>query len=86
METTMPTIRGLFESPRIYVIPNYQRAYVWNEFDQWEPLWLDVVNITDTLMSPLQYPNGESLKPHFLGATILKEITRPGDDVRSYVS
>ena len=85
METTTPTIRGLFESSRVYVIPNYQRTYVWNEFDQWEPLWLDVVSITDVLMFSPPQPNGEAPKPHFLGATVLKEVTRPGDDVRSFV-
>ena len=85
METTMPTIRGLFDSPRVYIIPNYQRTYVWDEFDQWEPLWLDVVNIAETLMQPSPTNQQEPLKPHFLGAAVLKEITRPGANVRSFV-
>ena len=84
MQPTKSTIRELFDSPRVYIIPNYQRAYVWNHFDQWEPLWLDVVNITDALMTSALSPGSVSLKPHFLGATVLKEVTRPGDDVRSY--
>ena len=85
METTMPTIRGLFDSPRVYLIPNYQRNYVWNEFDQWEPLWLDVVNIAETLIQPPPAYHQDPPKPHFLGATVLKEITRPGANVRSFV-
>lgn len=81
----MPTIRGLFDSPRVYLIPNYQRNYVWNEFDQWEPLWLDVVNIAETLMQLPPAYHQDPPKPHFLGATVLKEITRPGANVRSFV-
>ena len=81
MEATKPTIRELFESPRVYVIPNYQRTYVWKRFDQWEPLWLDVVKITEALMNP----NLERPKPHFLGAAVLKEVTNPGDDARSFI-
>ena len=60
----MPTVRNLFDSPIVYVIPNYQRTYVWNEEDQWEPLWLDVVGIAQSL--------NENSKPHFLGATVIK--------------
>ncbi len=61
----MPTVRGLFNGNIVYEIPIYQRAYVWNKADQWEPLWLDVVGIADAL--------DKDTKPHFLGATVLKE-------------
>ena len=85
METTMPTVRSLFDSPRVYLIPNYQRTYVWNQFDQWEPLWLDVVNVAETLMAQQLSFNIVPLKPHFLGAAVLKEITRPGENIRKFV-
>ena len=85
METTKPTIRGLFASPSVYLIPNYQRTYVWNELDQWEPLWLDVVKIAEALMQPPPAYYKEPPNPHFLGATVLKEIIRPGADVRNFV-
>ena len=70
METSRPTVRDLFDSPRVYVIPDYQRTYVWNEQDQWEPLWLDVVNIANLSLDSQE--NSSRQKPHFLGAAVFK--------------
>ena len=79
METSMPAIRGLFSQPIVYIIPNYQRAYVWNQEDQWEPLWLDITALADRLYETGEYEEGkgDSLKPHFMGATVLKRIHAP---------
>jgi len=33
------TIHDLFQRERRYVVPLYQRAYVWTRQLQWEPLW-----------------------------------------------
>ena len=33
--------KDLFEKNVRFVIPTFQRPYVWNQDDQWEPLWLD---------------------------------------------
>lgn len=85
METAQPTIRVLFDSPRVYIIPNYQRTYVWNRYDQWEPLWFDVVNIAEQLMSFSEGSQIEALKPHFLGAAVIKEVTRSGEEPRKFV-
>ncbi len=77
MNTTTPTVRNLFDSPVVYLIPNYQRRYVWNQLDQWEPLWLDIIGIASALLTSSEAY--ESLKPHFLGATVLKGLpARPG--------
>ncbi len=85
MDTTKPTTRNLFDSLRVYIIPNYQRAYVWNKDDQWEPLWLDILR----LLEPDQGDNGTQVsaqaRPHFLGAAVFKEITMPGHDIRRFV-
>ena len=72
METTKPTVRDLFASPVVYLIPIYQRRYVWNRFDQWEPLWLDIKGIASVLLTSSEAY--ESLVPHFLGATVLKGL------------
>ena len=47
MDTSKPTVRQLFDPRIVYLIPNYQRTYVWSEYDQWEPLWLDVAGIAN---------------------------------------
>jgi hypothetical protein len=38
----------VFMQPQRLVVPLFQRPYVWNEENQWEPLWNDVVRVTDT--------------------------------------
>ena len=81
METRMPLVRELFDSPIVYVIPNYQRTYVWNKFDQWEPLWQDVTTIASLLLDQEGLPD---LEPHFLGATVLKEMSGVVDQARRY--
>jgi hypothetical protein len=36
------SVHDLFQRDRRYVVPLYQRAYVWTQEDQWEPLWDDI--------------------------------------------
>ena len=83
MQPTQPTVRDLFESRIVYRIPNYQRAYVWNERDQWEPLWMDVKAVATQLLT-MEEDNWPSLNPHFLGAVVLKQLTRPAGQPNTY--
>ena len=39
---TIP-VQQIFQDRRQYLVP-YQRAYVWNKDDQWEPLWNDIAD------------------------------------------
>ena len=85
METTMPTVRDLFGAPIVFQVPNYQRPYVWNEFDQWEPLWLDVIEIADGPPDASEQYDAAARKPHFLGAAVLKELPSVGvGDAKRY--
>ena len=45
MKPKNATVSELFNNDFTYVVRRYQRLYVWNEEDQWAPLWEDVVNI-----------------------------------------
>ena len=47
METQVRTPQLVFMQPQRLVVPLFQRPYVWNEENQWEPLWNDVVRVTD---------------------------------------
>ena len=69
---SMPTTRLLFDSGIVYVIPNYQRAYVWNQTDQWEPLWEDIEKIVNPMLASSEAGNPNPPAPHFLGAAVLK--------------
>lgn len=62
------TIHELFQRERRYVVPLYQRAYVWNQQAQWEPLWEDIERQAEACLNPeTQSPR----RSHFLGAIVL---------------
>src|SRR3954464_8693560 len=55
--------------PQRFVVPLFQRPYVWNEENQWEPLWNDVVRVADRVLATPQ----TRTHPHFLGAVVLQQ-------------
>lgn len=70
METQVRTPQTVFMHPQRLVVPLFQRPYVWNEENQWEPLWDDVVRVSERL---LRAPH-EKHYPHFLGAVVLQQV------------
>jgi Protein of unknown function DUF262/Protein of unknown function (DUF1524) len=57
-----------------YVVPLFQRPYVWNVDDQWAPLWNDVRTIAERLLEVGPQPFGTpSIPPHFLGAIVVEQ-------------
>ena len=77
MEPRKHTLAELFEGQLVYVVPSYQRLYVWNREDQWDPLWSDVEDIANILLEDAETRGIESVEPdvvgsHFLGAVVLK--------------
>lgn len=67
MDTQVQTPQVIFNLPSRLLVPLFQRPYVWNEENQWEPLWSDVERIAEKL---LQFDNKCG---HFLGAVVLQE-------------
>lgn len=67
MQSQNPTLKSLFEGEKVYRVPLYQRLYVWNEADQWGPLWEDITSIAKDLAE------GRNVTPHFFGALVLKK-------------
>src|SRR5437660_3775635 len=59
----------VFMQPQRLVVPLFQRPYVWNEENQWEPLWNDVVRVAERF---LREPSAKH-QPHFLGAVVLQQ-------------
>lgn len=70
MKPDTRTVTQLFELAVRYVVPLYQRPYVWDEEDQWEPLWGDMV----TLLEHQLNGNGQHYS-HFMGAIVLDQVT-----------
>ena len=52
---------------RRYEVPLFQRQYVWNLEDHWEPLWEDIER------KFVQRLDGTAPPPHFLGAMVLDQ-------------
>lgn len=69
------TIQDLFASTRQYVVPLYQRSYVWTREGQWEPLWEDIEAKASKIAA------GEQPPPHFLGAAVLNQISTFGNEI-----
>lgn len=84
MDTKALTPRELFDGTVCYEIPPFQRPYVWNREDQWQPLWADVERVAGALEDAR---NGEgTATPHFLGAVVIKQlVAAAGDPARHSV-
>lgn len=67
METFKRTPLQLFNLPQHFVVPLFQRPYVWKEDEQWEPLWKDIRRVAE-LRSDEPHLNPQ----HFLGAVVLQ--------------
>lgn len=56
--------------PQRLVVPLFQRPYVWNMENQWEPLWNDLIRVAErVLVEPTK-----NHQPHFLGAVVLQQV------------
>lgn len=61
-----------------YVVPLFQRPYVWNENDQWKPLWEDVSTLAELILDAPPVAYGTSpVPPHFLGAIVIEQQFAP---------
>ena len=68
MQANPRTIDALFNSQLRYVVPMFQRLYVWEENPQWATLWEDVVEKADLEIA------GTETAPHYLGALIIEGV------------
>lgn len=86
MEVHLRTPETLFNAPDRpvrYVVPDYQRRYVWEQEGQWEPLKEDVLRLADQLVKPRRGKRQEpqAVVPHFLGSIVLMPTDDPASDV-----
>lgn len=73
--------KDLFGKQINYVIPAFQRPYVWTKDDQWEPMWEDVQDVAERYLSALAAQGAVSSAAaaeqtagcHFLGAVVVKQ-------------
>lgn len=81
MKPETRTINNLFETNVRYVVPLYQRPYVWNKPKQWEPLWGDILILLEHQVAANGFAPGYS---HFLGAIVLDQETQAPGRIPQY--
>ena len=79
MQTYKRTPHQLFFKPKHFVVPLFQRPYVWQQEEQWVPLWDDVRRATEVRMAQ------PHLSPqHFLGAVVIQLQALEGDGLPAW--
>jgi len=80
MQVFTRTISSVFGQEKRYVIPLFQRPYVWSEATQWAPLWDDIVDRAEQELVPHQ----GDVSPHFLGAIVIQQRKTYGDQLLAH--
>ena len=68
MDAKPRSLKDIFDAQCRYLVPLYQRPYVWNRAAQWEPLWDDVLALAE------RYVKQDPFRPHFMGAVVLDQL------------
>jgi hypothetical protein len=75
MKAHARSVFHLFDGKRRYLIPLFQRQYVWTQARQWEPLWEDIASVLERRRQQ------RTAQPHFMGAVVLDRIATFGNQV-----
>jgi hypothetical protein len=82
MQAETRTLTQLFQLDVRYVIPLYQRPYVWTEERQWAPLWEDIATVANHVI--LEGATAKS-PVHFLGAIVIQQEENPPGAPQRYL-
>lgn len=77
MEANKRNITSVFGQPIQFMVPLFQRPYVWTEEKQWLPLWENIQSLADRQLT------GADVRPHFLGAVVLDQLRMPTGSVET---
>jgi uncharacterized protein with ParB-like and HNH nuclease domain len=78
MQPNYSSVGQVFSAQTRYSVPLFQRPYVWNKDEQWQPLWDDVRALADRVLNP---PPHKPVAGHFLGTVVLEQIPTPAIDM-----
>jgi hypothetical protein len=81
MRSNTFTISDLFSSNRRYIVPLFQRPYVWDRDRQWQPLWEDISDKTNQIL--IQTRESRYPRSHFMGAVVINQLPSYGRQVPS---
>ena len=95
MQSHVRTVLALFEGKRRYMVPLFQRQYVWQLEKQWKPLWEDIERKVADRLRWEELGGGKGLHAnsmllptpgeHFLGAIVLDQHPTSGDQVQAHL-
>lgn len=68
MDAKPRSLKDVFDAQCRYMVPLYQRPYVWKQVEQWEPLWEDIAALAE------RYFRQDAFRPHFMGAVVLEQL------------
>lgn len=68
MKTDVVKPKDVFYNPTRFVVPLFQRPYVWSKETQWGPLWQDIVRLIEVISK--HNPTAS----HFLGAIVIQQV------------
>ena len=71
MEPVSLSVRKLFEDEGCYLIPIFQRGYVWERKTQWQPFWADICAQVERDQNQRHRTPRAQKCQHFLGAVVL---------------
>ncbi|MDZ7847401.1 MAG: DUF262 domain-containing protein [Owenweeksia sp.] len=78
MNLNKPKLEDLFNKQIKFRIPVFQRHYVWNEQNQWQPLWDDFINKLS------ERHNHHKKHPHYTGSIVLFQESTTTSSVSTY--
>lgn len=76
MQPTYQPLAQIFSTETRHLVPLFQRPYVWSREEQWEPLWDDVSDLGNRVLSGQKPVAG-----HFLGTVVLEQVDTPSGAV-----
>jgi hypothetical protein len=71
------SISQLFGINRRYVVPLFQRQYVWSAQKQWQPLWDDIIEQAERALAQ-EADHSQTSRGHFLGAVVISPLPFSG--------
>ncbi|WP_147681548.1 DUF262 domain-containing protein [Actinomyces ruminicola] len=86
MITELAIPQDLFALTMRLDAPLFQRPYVWNQEDQWAPLWEDIRTLAEAWLDPRTPGSGNARRPaepHFLGAVVLQDRPTSYQEMRA---
>ncbi|MFB6200073.1 MAG: DUF262 domain-containing protein [Candidatus Nanohaloarchaea archaeon] len=74
MDADTLNLQQIFGKDARYVVPTFQRQYVWSEEEHWKMLWNDLTQVVEKDLINIEKTDKEA-SPLFLGAIVLDQLT-----------